>query len=84
MEIMNLSQKKFASLERYELPKEVFNTEEKMYILPIKNRWKTVDKILKRLYVTSGPMFGNKLQTINSLIDLRGQIDIPEIVFPEK
>lgn len=84
MEIMNLSQKKFASLERYELPKEIFNTEAKMYVLPIKNRWNTVDKILKRLYVTNGPMFGNKLQTINSLIDLREKIDIPEIVFPEK
>ncbi|MBQ2872974.1 MAG: serine/threonine protein kinase [Bacilli bacterium] len=84
MEIMNLSQKKFHSLERYELPKEIFNTEAKMYILPIKNRWNTVNKILKRLYVTNGPMFGNKLQTINSLIDLREKIDIPEIVFPEK
>ena len=84
MEIMNLSQKKFASLERYELPKEIFNTEAKMYVLPIKNRWNTVDKILKRLYVTNGPMFGNKLQTINSLIDLKDKIDIPEIVFPEK
>jgi serine/threonine protein kinase len=84
MEIMNLSQKKFASLERYELPKDVFNTEAKMYVLPIKNRWNTVNKILKRLYVTNGPMFGNKLQTINSLIDSREKIDIPEIVFPEK
>lgn len=84
MEIMNLSQKKFESLERYELPKDVFNTEAKMYVLPQKNRWNTVNKILKRLYVTNGPMFGNKLQTINSLIDLRGKIDIPEIVFPEK
>ena len=84
MEIMNLSQKKFESLERYELPKEIFNTEAKMYVLPLKSRWKTINKILKRLYVTNGPMFGNKLQTINSLIDLREQIDIPEIVFPEK
>lgn len=84
MEIMSLSQKKFASLSPYELPKEIFNTEAKMYILPIKRKWKTINKILKRLYVTNGPMFGNKLQTINSLIDLREKIDIPEIVFPEK
>ena len=55
-----------------------------MYILPIKNRWETINKILKRLYVTTGPMFGNKLQTINSLIDLQQDIDIPEIVFPER
>lgn len=84
MEIINLSQKKFNTLERYELPKEIFNTEAKMYVLPIKNRWNTVNKILKRLYVTNGPMFGNKLQTINSLIDLNKEIDIPELVLPEK
>lgn len=84
MEVMNLSEKKFASLERYELPQEIFNTEAKMYILPLKKRWETIDKILKKLYVTNGPLFGNKLQTINSLIDLREQIDIPEIVFPER
>ena len=55
-----------------------------MYVLPIKNKWETVNKILKRLYVTSGPMFGNKLETINSLIDFQEEIDIPEIVFPER
>jgi len=44
----------------------------------------TFNKILKRLYITNGPIFGNKLQTINSLIDSRNIIDIPEIVFPEK
>ena len=81
MEVINLSKKRFESLEPYELPANIFNTEAKMYTLPIKNRWQTVNKILKRLYITSGPTFGNKLQTINSLIDLKEEIDIPEIVF---
>lgn len=84
MEVINLSKKRFESLEPYELPANIFNTEAKMYTLPIKNRWQTINKILKRLYITSGPIFGNKLQTINSLIDLQKDIDIPEIVFPEK
>ena len=84
MEVINLSKKRFESLEPYELPENIFNTEAKMYTLPIKNRWQTVNKLLKRLYITNGPIFGNKLQTINSLIDCRNQIDIPEIVFPEK
>ena len=84
MEIEKLTKKRFESLEPYELPNHVLNTEAKMYILPIKNRWQTINKLLKRLYITSGPVFGNKLQTINSLIDYRGIIDIPEIVFPEK
>ena len=75
MEVINLSKKRFESLEPYELPANIFNTEAKMYTLPIKNRWQTVNKILKRLYITSGPIFGNKLQTINSLIDLQKEID---------
>lgn len=84
MEVINLSKKKFESLEPYELPATIFNSEAKMYTLPIKNRWQTINKLLKRLYITNGPIFGNKLQTINSLIDSRSIIDIPEIVFPEK
>ena len=84
METMNLSKKRFSSLERYKLPNEVFNTEAELYILPVKTKWESSNKILKRLYVTNGPMFGNKLQTINSLIDLKEKIDMKEIVFPEK
>ena len=51
MEVINLSKKRFQSLEPYELPANIFNTEAKMYTLPIKNRWQTVNKILKRLYL---------------------------------
>lgn len=47
MEVINLSKKRFESLEPYELPANIFNTEAKMYTLPIKNRWQTVNKILK-------------------------------------
>lgn len=84
MEIMNLSQEEFNSLERYKLPQNIFNMEAQMFILPIKNNGNTASMIIKRLYITNGPMFGNKLQTINSLIDSREVIAIPEIVFPEK
>lgn len=84
MKIINISKNRFENLERYQLPSSIFNGEAQMYILPIKNQWETVNKLLKRLYITSGPMFGNKLQTINSLIDSKSLIAIPEIVFPEK
>lgn len=84
MKIINISKNRFDKLERYQLPASIFNSEARMYVLPIKNRWDTINKLLKRLYVTTGPMFGNKLQTINSLIDLEKEIDIPEIIFPEK
>ena len=36
------------------------------------------------MYLTNGLVFGNKLQTINSLIDNKNKINIEEIVFPEK
>ena len=84
METINITKKRFDALEQYKLPNYVYNTEGTLYILPIKNRWNTQMKLLKRLYLNSGAVFGNKLQTINSLIDNRNEIDIEEIVFPEK
>ena len=84
METLSISKKRFESLERYKLPNSVFNTEAELYILPIKNRWENTNKILKKLYVTNGPTFGNKLQTINALIDHKEEIGMEEIVFPDK
>lgn len=84
METINLTKKRFESLTPYELPNYVYNTEGTLYVLPIKNRWATQLKLLKRLFLTNGKVFGNKLQTINSLIDNKEELDIEEIVFPEK
>ena len=84
METISLTKKRFESLTPYELPNYVYNTEGTLYVLPIKNRWATVFKLLKRLYLTNGKVFGNKLQTINSLIDNKEELAIDEIVFPEK
>ena len=84
METINITKKRFESLECYDLPNYVFNTEGTLYVLPIKSRWDTKMKLLKRLYLTNGKVFGNKLQTINSLIDNKEELDIEEIVFPEK
>lgn len=84
METINITKRKFDSLKRYDLPNYVYNTEGILYVLPIKNRWIEQVKLLKRLYLTNGAVFGNKLSTINSLIDCRSLLDIDEIVFPEK
>ena len=51
MKILNMSKKKFDSLELLELPNHVFNTEGKIYILPSKNRWQSEIKLLKKLYL---------------------------------
>ena len=84
METINITKKRFDSLKQYQLPNYVYNTEGTLYVLPLKNRWNTQIKLLKRLYLNSGAVFGNKLQTINSLIDNKDEIDVNEIVFPEK
>ncbi len=84
METISITKKRFESLVPYELPNYVYNTEGTLYVLPMKNRWTTDYKLLKRLYLTTGKVFGNKLETINSLIDNKKELDIDEIVFPEK
>ena len=84
MQTINISKKRFASLEKYKLPSYIINSEANLYILPEKNKWETKLKLLKSLYFTTGETFGQKLHTVNALIDNKDVIDIPEIVFPEK
>lgn len=74
---------RFESLKPYELPNSVYNTESKLYVYNTKEKWVPVVKLFKKLYICSGDSFGNKLTTINSLIDNREYIDMDEIVFPD-
>ena len=67
-----------------ELPNTVYNTEGKIYIYEDKDKWDKRIHLVKRLYINSGPIFSNKLATVNSLVDYEGQIGIPEFVYPEK
>ena len=39
--------------------------------------------VLKKLYHDEGEIFGNKLYTINALIDKRNEINMEELVMPE-
>lgn len=63
MKVITISKKKLDSLELFQLPKEVINTEARIYRINYHGQ----DKILKDLYFTSGEMFGSKLFTIESL-----------------
>lgn len=83
MQATVLTKKRFDNLPKYELPNSIFNTEARLYILKTKEKWKPTNKLLKKFYVRNGPIFSNKLYTINSLIDNKEKIDIPEIVFPD-
>lgn len=82
MEILNMTSRRFNSFSRLELPRSVFNTEAEMYVIPGKAKWERNDTLLKKFYNTNGPVFSNKLYTINELLDNKGVIDIPELVMP--
>ena len=69
MQATILTKKRFDNLKPYELPNNVFNTEARLYVLKTKEKWKNVNKLLKKFYVRNGAIFSNKLYTINSLID---------------
>ena len=82
MEVYNISRKLYESLIRYET--NTLNTESELFIVPEKNKWNNNHIILKRFSNTKGDYFGNKLYTINSLINSKDKIGIEEIVFPDK
>lgn len=81
---MNLSKKKFASLERYFVPDQVTNTEGQLFIIHDHQKWEDKRYLLKRLYIDEGDSFGNKLLTVNTLIDNKDEIGVGELVYPEK
>lgn len=81
MKSVNISKKRFESLGKINLT--CLNTEAALYHFPQKSKWKLEDKIFKHFYVTSGRDFSNKMYTINSLIDYRDEINIPELVIPD-
>ena len=82
MEVYNISRKLYESLIKYET--NTLNTESELFIVPEKNKWNNNHIILKRFSNTKGDYFGNKLYTINSLINSKDKIGIEEIVFPDK
>lgn len=67
MEVINLSSRSFKGLRTLELPNTVYNTEGKIYIYEDKDKWNKRIHLVKKLYINSGPIFSNKLATINSL-----------------
>lgn len=84
MEVITLTRKQFDALQEYKLPDNLFAAEGKFYILPLTNKWKTINKLFKKFHINNNSFFENKLKTIKSLIDFKDIINIKEIVFPEK
>ena len=84
METLNISKNAFKKLQQFIIDKRLNNTEANFYLFYEKYKWNTNPKLIKFLFHTSGPVYSNKLFTINELIDNREMINIPELILPEK
>ncbi len=82
MKTYRVSKKLYNSLIRYDV--RTLNTEGELFIVPEKNKWNNKSVMLKRLFIDEGTYFGNKLYTINSLIDRRDTIGMEELILPDK
>ena len=80
METLVINKTNYKKLKKLELNKDICNTECKLFILDNK----VVKKLLKIFFINEGVYFGNKLLTINSLIDAKDEINIKELILPEK
>ena len=67
MNVISISKKHFQKLEPFVLSREVCNTEGKLYFL----NYHGEEKILKKLFLSEGPIFANKLYTIELLDNYR-------------
>lgn len=65
MKVITMSNKKFELLKPLIIPNHILNTEAKLFEFKYKNQ----DKLFKKLFVNSGPSFGNKLYTLE-MIDM--------------
>lgn len=84
VKVINISKKRFETLERLALSRDIMSTEAIIYHLDIRANWRTERKLLKKLYIDEGETFGNKLETINNLIFYRDIFEDERLVFPEQ
>ncbi len=81
MEIRNFTSNQFNKLSLYELPKEVTAIESQLYFY----RYLNQDMLLKKYFRADDSQYiGNKLLTISLLLHYKEQINIPQLILPEK
>lgn len=81
MKIEGLTKRQFERLQPLVLDKSITSIESNLYIIPGST---CGPKILKCYKNQEGDYFGNKLLTINALINKKEEIGIEELIFPEK
>lgn len=79
MRIINISQKKFNSLPRLQLPDDIVNTEAELYHFGYR---KLYNGVLKKLYQSEGNSFANKLYTME-MLDFYQQYLPNDFVIPD-
>lgn len=79
-----LNKDQFEKLVSYDLPNEVLSTESNLYVIKKDSKKRNQDYMLKYFHRDEGEYFGNKLFTINYLINNSEVIDMEELVLPEK
>lgn len=79
MKIINISQKKFNSLPRLQLPNDIVNTEAELYHFRYHQSY---NGVLKKLYQHEGNSFANKLYTIE-MLDFYRQYLPSDFVIPD-
>ena len=84
MKITNISEKKLKNLKKLELPSNVLVTESEIYIYEQKEKWTKNKEVFKKLFITEGEIFSNKLYTVNELIEKQDQINIQELIYPKR
>ena len=78
MKTTNISIAKYNNLSKVELPKDVVNTEGKLLLINLNGR----EKVFKHLHITNGPIFANKLYTIEMLNEYEDLLP-SEFVLPD-
>lgn len=78
MKTTNISIAKYNNLSKVELPKDVVNTEGKLLLINLNGR----EKVFKHLHITNGPIFANKLYTIEMLNEYKDLLP-SEFVLPD-
>ncbi len=84
MESVIFSKNQFKKLNRLDIDNEVTNTEGEIFLFDEKNNWEKELKVLKKMYIDEGEVFGNKLYTITSLMENKDKFADLNLVLPEK
>ncbi len=84
MKVVNFTKKQFENMEKLPIHNTIYNTEGDIFMCNIKEDWEKNPKLLKIFYIREGEYFANKQAVINTLDYCRDDLNIPELVLPEK